>query len=160
MSENGKKPTVVVIDDEDIVVTSIKAFLELDAEFDVHTFTDPAESEKFFESHQVDVAVSDYRMPQMNGLKLLKHLKETQPESSRVLLTSHADANSAIEAINQVSLFQYREKPWDNEQLLLVVRSGIERSRLLRDLREKVEALDSAHATLKNAQKRLIHAFL
>jgi DNA-binding NtrC family response regulator len=160
MSENGNKPTIVVIDDEQMVVTSIKAFLELDAEFDVHTFTDPVESVKFFESHQVDVAVSDYRMPRMNGLQLLKHLKEIQPESSRVLLTSHGDANSAIEAINQVSLFQYLEKPWDNEQLLLVVRSGIERSKLLRDLREKVDELDSAHTSLKNAQKRLIHAFL
>lgn len=160
MSENGKKPTVVVVDDEDMVVTSLKAFLDLDANFDVHTFTEPAEAEKFFESHRVDVAVSDYRMPHMSGLQLLKRLKEIQPESSRVLLTSHADAQSAIDAINQVALFQYLEKPWDDEQLLLVVRSGVERSNLLRDLREKVDELDSAHSTLKNAQKRLIDAFL
>lgn len=160
MSENGNKPTVVVIDDEQMVVTSIKAFLESNSEFDVHTFIDPEESKRFFESHQVDVAVSDYLMPQTNGLQLLKRLKEIQPESSRVLLASRADAKNAIEAINQVSLFQYIEKPWDEEQLLLVVRSGIERSRLLRDLREKVDELDSAHTTLKNAHKRLLDAFL
>jgi DNA-binding NtrC family response regulator len=160
MSETSKRPTVVIVDDESMVVTSIKAFLELDAEFDVHTFIEPAEAEQFFAAHQVDVIVSDYRMPQMNGLDLLKRLKTIQPETSRVLLTSREDANGVIDAINQVSLFQYIEKPWDNEQLLLVVRSGIERSRLLRDVHEKVNELDSAHSTLKNAQRRLLHAFL
>ncbi len=160
MSVNGKKPSVVIVDDEQMVVTSIAALLELDGEFEVHGFTDPAETERFVESHQADVTVSDYRMPAMNGLQLLRRIKEIQPESSRVLLTSHADANSAIQAINEVALFQYLEKPWDNEQLLLAVRSGVERSRLIRDLREKADALDSAHHGLKDAQRRLVHAFL
>ncbi len=160
MSETSKRPTVVIVDDESMVVTSIKAFLELDGEFDVHTFMDPVEAEQFFAGNQVDVVVSDYRMPQMNGLDFLKRLKAIQPETSRVLLTSREDANGVIDAINQVSLFQYVEKPWDNEQLLLVVRSGIERSTLLRDVHEKLNELDSAHSALKNAQRRLLHAFL
>jgi response regulator RpfG family c-di-GMP phosphodiesterase len=96
----------------------------------------------------------------MNGIQLLGRVKEVQPEASRVLLTGHADKQSAIRAINQVALFQYLEKPWDNAQLLLVVRSGVERANLFRDLREKVSELDSAHSTLKNVQKRLIEAFL
>jgi response regulator RpfG family c-di-GMP phosphodiesterase len=99
-------------------------------------------------------------MPKMNGIQLLAKVKETQPEASRVLLTGHADKQSAIQAINQVALFQYLEKPWDNEQLLLVVKSGAERASLFRDLREKVEALDNANSSLKNVQKRLIQAFL
>ena len=56
-------------------------------------------------------------------------MKELQPEASRVLLTGHADKQSAIQAINQVALFQYLEKPWDNAQLLLVIQSGVERAR-------------------------------
>ncbi|HLX46639.1 MAG TPA: response regulator [Bryobacteraceae bacterium] len=104
--------------------------------------------------------ISDYRMPGMSGLDLLKRVKAVRPETSRILLTSHADVTSAIEAINEVALFQYLEKPWDNEQLLLATRSGVERATLLRGLREKVKQLDSAHLTLKNTQRRLIHAFL
>jgi DNA-binding NtrC family response regulator len=99
-------------------------------------------------------------MPKMNGLQLLRRVREVQPESSRMLLTSHADAQSAIDAINQLALFQYLEKPWENEQFLLAVRSGVERSQLIRDLRQKAEALDSAQGLLKNAHKRLVHAFL
>ena len=154
------KPIVMVVDGEEIIVTSLKDLLELEGEFEISGFTDPAAAETFFDSNPVDVVISGYRMPGMSGLELLKRLKARRPEASRILLTSRADASSAIAAINEVGLFQYLEKPWENEQLLLATRSGIERSKLLRDLREKVEELDSAHLTLKNTQRRLIDAFL
>ena len=160
MNQNGNKPSVLLVDDEEMVITSIKAFLQLETDFDIQGFTDPEEAARFAEKTTVDVAVSDYLMPKMNGIQLLGRMKEIQPEASRVLLTGHADKQSAIQAINQVALFQYLEKPWDNSQLLLVVQSGAERARLFRDLREKVGELDSAHSTLKNVQKRLIQAFL
>jgi response regulator RpfG family c-di-GMP phosphodiesterase len=150
----------VIVDDEEMVITSIKAFLQLETEYEIHGFTDPEEAAQFAAENVVDVAVSDYLMPKMNGIQFLGRIKEVQPETSRVLLTGHADKQSAIQAINQVSLFQYLEKPWDNSQLLLVVQSGAERARLFRDLREKVDALDNANSSLKNVQKRLIQAFL
>jgi response regulator RpfG family c-di-GMP phosphodiesterase len=91
---------------------------------------------------------------------LLARAKELSPETSRVLLTGHADKQSAISAINNVGLFQYLEKPWDNAQLLLIIQAAIERANLLRVLREKVSELDSAHSSLKDVQRRLIQAFL
>ena len=160
MSQNGHKPTVIIVDDEEMVITSIRAFLELETDFAIHGFTDPEQAADFAANNGVDVAVSDYLMPKMNGIQLLARIKEAQPEASRVLLTGHADKQSAIQAINEVALFQYLEKPWDNAQLLLVVQSGAERARLFRDLREKVEALDSANSSLKTVQRRLIQAFL
>lgn len=161
MNQNGSSnASVIIVDDEEMVIASLKAFLQLETDFNIQTFTDPEDAARFAESNQVDVAVSDYLMPKMNGIQLLARLKELQPEASRVLLTGHADKQSAIQAINQVALFQYLEKPWDNAQLLLVVKSGVERARLFRDLREKVDELDSAHTSLKTVQKRLIQAFL
>jgi DNA-binding NtrC family response regulator len=160
VSPNASKPSVMIVDDEEMVITSIKAFLQLESDFDLHGFTDPEEAARFVERNSIDVAVSDYLMPHMNGIQLLTRVKEKQPEASRVLLTGHADKQSAIQAINQVALFQYLEKPWDNAQLLLVIRGGAERTRLYRDLHQKVEALDSAHTSLKDVQRRLIQAFL
>jgi response regulator RpfG family c-di-GMP phosphodiesterase len=96
----------------------------------------------------------------MSGIQFLTRAKQIQPEASRVLLTGHADKQSAIQAINEVGLYQYVEKPWENAQLLLIVQNGIERSKLLRELREKVSELDTAHSSLKNVQKRLLQAFL
>jgi DNA-binding NtrC family response regulator len=150
----------MIVDDEEMVITSIRAFLELETDYDIHGFTDPEEAARFSENNRVDVAVSDYLMPKMNGIQLLGRVKEVQPEASRVLLTGHADKQSAIQAINKVALFQYLEKPWDNSQLLLVIQSGAERANLFRELREKVGELDSAHSTLKTVQQRLLQAFL
>jgi DNA-binding NtrC family response regulator len=154
------KASVVLVDDEEMVITSLRALLQLETEHDIHGFTDPAEAAKFMETNPVDVCVSDYLMPGMTGIQFLTRAKELQPEASRVLLTGHADKQSAIAAINQVALFQYVEKPWDNAQLLLVVQSGAERAKLFRTLQAKISELDGAHANLKEVQRRLLKAFM
>jgi len=154
------QPVVLIVDDEEMVITSLRAYLQLETEFDIHGFTLPEEAARYVETHPVDVVVTDYLMPRMNGLELLARSKGLQPEAARVLLTGHADKQSAIKAINEVGLYQYLEKPWDNAQLLLIVESAIERTRLLRDLREKISQLDVAHGSLKDVQARLLKAFL
>jgi two-component system NtrC family sensor kinase len=151
---------VVIVDDEEMVITSLRALLQLETAHDVHGFTDPTAAAKFLESNTVDVCVSDYLMPGMNGIQFLSRAKELQPEASRVLLTGHADKQSAIAAINQVALFQYVEKPWDNTQLLLIIQSGAERAKLFRTLQSKISELDGAHANLKEVQRRLLKAFM
>jgi DNA-binding NtrC family response regulator len=158
--ENNSQPAVLIVDDEDMVITSIRAFLQLETEYKVTGVTEPLQAVKYLETNPVDVVVSDYLMPKMTGLQVLAKAKDLQPEAARVLLTGHADKQSAIQAINEVGLFQYLEKPWDNAQLLLVIQSAIERTRLLRTLREKIAELDEAHSNLKDVQARLLRAFL
>lgn len=154
------QPVVTIVDDEDMVITSVRAFLNLETDYTIHGFTDPEEAARFLETHPVDVIVSDYLMPKMNGIQLLGRAKHLQPEAARVLLTGHADKQSAIQAINDVGLFQYLEKPWDNAQLLLVIQSAIERTQLFRTLQQKIGELDNAHTSLKDVQSRLLRAFL
>ena len=160
MSPNGYKPSVMIVDDEEMVITSIKAFLQLETEYNIHGFVDPEEAARFADQNRVDVAVSDYLMPKMNGIQFLTRVKEVQPEASRVLLTGHADKQSAIAAINEVALFQYIEKPWDNAQLLLVIQSGVERANLFRALQEKMAELSTANASIRDTQRKLLQAFL
>ena len=159
MAEN-RKPSIVLVDDEEMILTSIRTLLMLEADYDVACFTSPLEAVRHLENNAVDVTVSDYLMPGMTGIQLLAEAKLRQPEATRVLLTGHADKASAIQAINEVGLFQYLEKPWDNAQLLLVIQQGVERTELLRQLRQKIAELDTAHSTLKDTQARLLKAFL
>jgi FixJ family two-component response regulator len=70
-----------------------------------------------------------------------------------MLLTGHADKQSAIQAINEVALYQYIEKPWDNAALLLAVRNGCERAQLMRELKD-------SQSNLRDVRARLIKAFL
>ena len=159
MTDNAQ-PQILLVDDEEMVITSIRAFLQLETEYVVHGYSDPRQAVRHLQTQPVDVVISDYLMPLMNGIQVLAKAKLHQPEAARVLLTGHADKHSAIQAINDVGLFQYLEKPWDNAQLLLVINSAIERTQLLRKLAEKVSELDEAHSNLKDVQGRLLRAFL
>jgi DNA-binding NtrC family response regulator len=157
---SNQKGSVLLVDDEEMVLTSVRAYLTLETEYDIHVYSEPEEAIKHMEANPVDVVVSDYLMPRVSGIQLLMKAKQLQPEVSRVLLTGHADKQSAIQAINDVGLYQYVEKPWDNAQLLLVVQNAIERSQLFRDLKEKISELASANSSLKDVQRRLLKAFL
>ena len=95
MSTN-QKSSVLIVDDEEMVITSVRAYLEIESEFEVHGFTSPEEAAKYLEENLVDIAVSDYLMPRMSGIQFLHRARELQPEASRVLLTGHADKQSAI----------------------------------------------------------------
>lgn len=152
-------PTVILVDDEDMVLTSIRAFLTLETEYNIQTFLDPERAVEHLKSQRADVVISDYLMPKMNGIQFLGRAKDVQPETPRVLLTGHADKQSAIQAINEVALFQYLEKPWDNSQLLLVINAAIERANLYRDLRDKINELATANSNLREIQTRLLRAF-
>lgn len=154
------QPEIVLVDDEEMVLTSVSALLMLETECNVHTFLSPVEAIRHLETHPVDLVVSDYLMPQMNGIQLLAKAKELQPEAARVLLTGHADKGSAIQAINAVGLYHYLEKPWENAQLLMIVNSAVERTQLLRQVQAMISDLDNAHDSLKDIQTRLIKAFL
>jgi DNA-binding NtrC family response regulator len=158
--ETERQPVVMVVDDEEMVVTSIRAYLQLETDYRIDGFTDPEEAVKHLETHPVDLVITDILMPKLNGVQLLIQARRLQPEATRILLTGHADKQNAIEAINEAGVYQYLEKPWDNAQLLLLINSAIERTQLFRQLRDKISELDTAHGNLKEIQSRLIKAFL
>ena len=92
------------------------------------------------EKEAVDLIISDMRMPGMNGAQVLAAARARWPETVRILLTGHADMSSTIEAINSGQLHRYIAKPWDDNEVLLVVREGLEKKSLLRE-KTRLEAL-------------------
>ena len=151
---------LVIVDDEEMVLTSIHSLLKLETNYRVDRYTDPVQALDQLRQNSVDLIIADYQMPSMDGIEFLAQVKAIQPEVTRILLTGYADKESAIRAINQANLFQYIQKPWDNSELLLIIRGGLEKRFLMKELREKISALDEAHSGLKEVQKRLLQAFI
>jgi len=146
--------TIMLVDDEEIALSSMNALFSLETEHETVAFSDPREAIKEAERTPIDLVISDYLMPQITGIDLLKELQRIQPEMVRVLLTGFADKENTIRAINELDLYQYLEKPWDNQQLLLVVERGLQQRSLRRQLTSKVKELDTVLTEHRDLQER------
>ena len=152
--------TIVIVDDEEMVLTSLSSFLNLETDYNIKTFTSGKEALKYIENNNTDLVISDYLMPEMDGIQFLAKVRELKPEVPRIILTGYADKENAIKAINDVGLFQYIEKPWDNEDILIVLRNGLERQQLLKKLNEKIKQINEAYGELQGLQKEIVKAFV
>jgi DNA-binding NtrC family response regulator len=152
--------TVLIVDDEAMVTNALSGFLQLETSYNIVTSNAPLEAVRFVENERVDVILADFMMPGMDGIKFLSRCRESKPLTTRILLTGYADKQNAIRAINEAGLYYYLEKPWNNDQLLIIVRNGIERSALFTELDSRVAALEEANKELFGMKRKLIQAFL
>jgi len=160
MTNSSDVPTLVIVDDEEIVLKSIDSFLAIETDYKVVTFTSPEDAISYIEKNGVDLIISDYLMPKMDGVVFLSKVRELKPEVPRVILTGYADKENAIKAINEVGLFQYIEKPWDNEDLLIIIRNGLEKRHLQKKLEEKITEISKAYGELRSMYKEILKAFV
>ena len=149
------KGKIVVVDDEKIVTSAFNTLLKVEGFSDAHFFNSPAEALEFLKTNTPDLVISDFLMPEMNGLEFLSEVKKLYPEVSKILLTGYADKENAIRAINEVGLYRYIEKPWNNDDLIINIKNGIERSYLLSQLRQKISELEVAKKELEKYSKNL-----
>ena len=160
MADRETANTVVIVDDEEMVLTSLSSFLGLETEYTIKTFTSAKEALAFIENNEIDLVISDYLMPEMDGISFLARVRELRPEVPRIILTGYADKENAIKAINDVGLFQYIEKPWSNDDLLIVLRNGLERQMLMRKLDDKIRQINEAYDELQGLQKEIVKTFI
>lgn len=151
--------TVLIVDDEEMVLTSLSAYLTLETDYEVVTFTSATLALQHIEQHDVGIIISDFLMPEMDGIAFLSQAKDLRPDAPRVILTGYADKENAIKAINQVGLYQYVEKPWDNDDLRLIIRNGLEKKQLLAKLSQKVRQINQAYDELQSIQHEILKAF-
>ena len=152
----NEQKRVLIIDDEEIVVNSLKTLLSLEAPHNVLVFTSCRTALEAIRSNPIDMAISDFLMPEMDGVNFLKEVRTLYPEIPLIILTGYADKESAIRAINEVGLYQYLEKPWNNDDLLHVIESGLNQRMLIhrlqeyaRELEAKVQQLERELAQIK-----------
>ncbi|MCR5265246.1 MAG: response regulator [Cyanobacteria bacterium RUI128] len=151
-----KDGKIVVVDDDETLISTLKTLLYLEDFSNAEFFTDPRLALEFIKDSPPDLIISDFVMPEMNGLEFLSKANDLYPEVSKILLTGYADKENAIRAINEVGLYKYITKPWENnDDILLSIKNGIERSYLLSQLREKIKELEIANAKLEDYSQNL-----
>ncbi|NET23735.1 MAG: response regulator [Okeania sp. SIO1H5] len=152
--------TLLIVDDEEMVLSSLKSLLSLETDYDVVTFSSAPKALEWLKENEFDLVISDYLMPEMDGMTFLSKVREVKPDIPRIILTGYADKENAIKAINQVGLFQYIEKPWDNDDLLIILRNGLDKQRLVKKLNEKITEISKAYGDLQNLQQEILKTFI
>jgi DNA-binding NtrC family response regulator len=104
--------------------------------------------------------ISDYLMPEMDGITFLAKVRDLHPEAPRIILTGYADKENAIKGINEVGLYQYIEKPWDNDELRLIIRNALEKRELVAKLKTKIDEINRAYGELQGIQQEILKTFV
>lgn len=134
--------TVLLVDDEPNILSSLRRLLRPTGYRTLIAESGRAGLE-ILEKEHVDLVISDMRMPEMDGARFLEEVRNRWPDVVRILLTGYADISSTIAAINRGEIYRYISKPWNDHDLLLVIREALENSRL-RGENERLLALTQA----------------
>lgn len=153
--------TIMVVDDEKMITTTLSAMFKLMLKENVLVFNDvdQALACSDLENNRVDLIISDFMMPKMNGLEFLKNVREKCPDTVTILLTGYADKENAIRSINEIGLYYYLEKPWDNNALIQVVKNGLEKKELEDDLKRKYGELEKSNQEITRLYELLKHDY-
>ncbi|HMV82804.1 MAG TPA: sigma-54 dependent transcriptional regulator [Blastocatellia bacterium] len=134
------KAVILVVDDDTTVLSLMRFHLERE-NFEVFTAESGEEGLKLLAVRPFDVALLDLRLPDLDGLELVKRCKELSPETEVIVITGYASVSIAVEA-TRAGAFYFVEKPIEFEQLVPLVSKAVERRShqlLLRELRDRLE---------------------
>ncbi len=131
--------TILCIDDEPNILSALRRLFRAQG-YEVLTEESARAGLAVLDARQVDLVISDMRMPEMNGVEFLEQARARCPDTLRLLLTGNADVRLILDAVNRGEIYRYITKPWDDNEMTLVVRHAFERQALEREQR-RLEAL-------------------
>ncbi|SFN33695.1 Response regulator receiver domain-containing protein [Formivibrio citricus] len=125
--------TIILVDDETGVLNALRRLLMRTPctyvgqvfPLEIETFSDPTDALEYVRHHTADLIISDYRMPQMDGVAFLKACREIQPDSARIILSGYADLNALIGGINEAQIYRFLSKPWNDYELVSAVATAL-----------------------------------
>jgi len=146
--------TVLCVDDESNILFSLRRLLRPQG-YHVLLAESGAAGLQMLSEHKVDLVISDMRMPEMDGATFLEQVSTRWPYTVRILLTGYADLSSTIAAVNKGNIYRYLSKPWEDADVLLAVRQGLEQ-KFLREDRDRLLVLtDKQNRELKKLNTSL-----
>jgi len=136
----ANKIAILYVDDEENNLFSFKATFRI--KYQVFTAISGDEALKILDSKDIQIIITDQRMPEMTGVQFLEKVLEKYPNPMRILLTGYADMGAVVDAVNKGKIFHYLAKPWNEDELDLTINRAyekyLEKIKLL-EMNEKLE---------------------
>ena len=150
----SKRATVLFVDDEENILNSLRRGL-IDEDYHCIFASNGPQALELLKKEPVSVIVSDMRMPGMDGLTLLKEVKEKYPKTVRIVLSGYAQLQQIIVTVNQADIFKFILKPWKlEEEFKGVIHQALEYHRLQEERDELEETLKRQNQVYKNMFKK------
>jgi serine/threonine-protein kinase len=119
----ASRPRVLFVDDEVRILAALKSIFR--DKYEVETVMSGDSAVELLKRKSFHVVVSDQRMPGMQGVDLLRHVREATPKTVRLLLTGYSDLASIVGSINEGEVYRFVSKPWDNDELTTTLREAV-----------------------------------
>jgi len=144
-AEKGPKNrhAILIVDDEKSILKSATRIL-IDDDYLILTALNGEKGLSILESREVDLVVSDQRMPGMSGLEFLKEVRAKYPDILTIMLTAYADADTAITAINEAGVFKFILKPWNDANFRITIARALELRQMVIERNLLAQETDSA----------------
>ncbi len=146
--------TLLFVDDERNILSSLKRLFR-PLGYRIFTAQSGREGLAVMDKQNVDLVISDMRMPEMDGAAFLQQVADRRPDIVRILLTGYSDISSTIAAVNLGRIYRYVSKPWEDNDILLTVKRALEQKCLEKE-RQRLQALTRK----QNAQLKALNASL
>lgn len=148
--------TLLVVDDDQNIVSALKRLLRKDGYHIVTAENGPEGLQKLAEN-EVDVIVSDQRMPGMTGVEFLRRTKELYPETIRMVLSGFTELRTITDAINEGAIYKFLTKPWDDEHVRTHIQEAFHQKEMADDNKRLDREVQEANRELAEVNGRLKH---
>ncbi|WP_296699095.1 response regulator [Algoriphagus sp.] len=146
-TERDEKIKILYVDDEENNLQAFKATFRRD--YKIFLAISASEARELLKTEQVDLIITDQRMPQETGVEFLESIIPIYPKPIRLLLTGYTDIQAVIDAINKGQVYHYLTKPWEEDYLRTVIKNAFEIYMLRRENEKLTEALLKANEQLE-----------
>ncbi|NVK27190.1 MAG: response regulator [Flavobacteriia bacterium] len=146
-NQETDKISVLYVDDEENNLRSFKAtFRKI---YKVHTAISGEEGIEVLKNNEIQIIITDQRMPEMSGIEFLTKVLDFKKEPMRMLLTGYSDINAVIDSINKGEVYRYLTKPWNEDELKSAIESAYEVFALRKENKELLKKLEIANDQLE-----------
>ncbi len=151
---DNQSGTILCVDDEPSILSALRRLFRARG-FQVKVAESGQAGLALLASEPVDLVISDMRMPEMDGVVFLEQVRQRWPDITRLLLTGYADITSIMGAINRGEIYRYIAKPWDDNDIILIVRGALQQ-RAMEFEQKRLQAL----VQLQNEELKVLNASL
>ena len=149
---NSNRPKVLYVDDEKANLTAFK--YEFQDFYDIHLAQSGKEALSILDKNQdIEVIISDQKMPKMSGVELLKRTVLDYPDMIRIIITAYSDIETVVQAINEGGVYKYIRKPWNHGELRISIENAHETFLLKKKNKALISDLQLANQSLEKKVK-------